>query len=167
MDYTALVTLNEVKKKGLTNQNVDERLLAVALLRSQDIDLSDVIGKSFMRDLQVKKSANTLTANERNLIDDYILPYLAICVDIRAIEATSNRIMNAGTGKVNATEFTNNQQDDNRVFRNSLKWDRDVLKTDLIKFIGENRTGFPLYKSFGCEGGNSGNSSLLNNIITI
>lgn len=165
MNYTNLVSLYDVKKKGLTNQNVDERLLTVSLSRSQDIDLSSVIGKKMLVDLQIKKAASTLNVKEKELIDDYILPYMAICIDIRAIDSLSNRIDNAGVGKVNATEFQNNQDEQNRKFRNSLKWDRDIITKDLTSFISGDKTSFPLYSGFGCD--SSGGVSLLDSIITM
>lgn len=168
MNYEALVTLRDVKLKGLTNENVDERLLSTALLRAQDIDLTDQIGRAFLRDLQVRKSTNSLTIPEQEMIHDYILPYLAICVDIRAIDATSNRINNAGTGRVNATEFQNNGNEDSRLFRNALKGDRDVLARDLRSFLGENRIDFPLFTNFSeCHKESGGGDSFINSIFTI
>lgn len=145
MNLQPLISINEVKKVGLVNQNVDERLLSVALLRAQDIDLSAIIGKKFLRDLQVKKQQNNLNILEVELIVNYILPYLAISVDIRSVVATNNRIQNAGTGSVNATEFANNQQDKDLRFINYLKKDRDMIALDLVDFIESNEHEFPLY----------------------
>lgn len=168
MNYEPLFTLKEIKLKGLTNENVDERLLVVSVLRAQDIELADQIGKKFLRDLQTRKVANTLTPAETDMLNEYVLPYLAICVDIRAINATSNRIMNAGTGKVNATEFQNNGNEDSRLFRNSLIADRDVLARDLVGHLNGNKSDFPLFKGFAvCERSGGDGSSFANSIFTI
>jgi len=161
--YKLIVTLTEVKKHGLLNKNVDERLLSTCVQDAQDIDLAEQLGLKFVRYLQ---DLATWTPLHTELKLNYILPYISKVVDRRSISATNNRIMNAGTGHVQATEFRNNTIEEDRQFENKIMWDEKVLARQMHEFLGDNKSHFPNYKnSDGCEG-RSGDS-LLNKIMTI
>lgn len=165
--YEPLLTLHEIKRHGLTNQVTDERLLSTCLQDAQEIDLRNEIGIKIIRDLQEKKKNGTLATKEKELIHEYILPYIAKVVDRRAVIATSNRIRNAGTGSVNATEFRQNDLEENRRFRNELMWDEKVIARDLHKFLSENKSFFTLYKNADCCENSTKGNGLINKIFTI
>lgn len=162
-----LTTLYNIKKRGLANENVDERLLQICLQDAQDINLTDEIGLKFVRDLQEKRNKQTLNNYETELINGYIIPYLSKVVDRRATIATSNRIRNAGTGSVNATEFRQNTIEENRQFRNEIMWDEKVLAKEMHSYIKDNITHFPLYKHRDNCYNSTSNKSLINKIFTI
>ena len=161
--YKLIITLTEVKKHGLINKNVDERLLSTCVQDAQDIDLAEQLGLKFVRYLQ---DLATWTPLHTELKEDYILPYIAKVVDRRSISATNNRIMNSGTGKVQSSEFRNNNIEEDRQFANKTMWDEKVLARQLHEFLGDNKAHFPNYKnSNGCEGRSS--DILLNKIMSI
>lgn len=126
-----IITLAELKKYGLTNENTDERLLSASLQRAQQIDLVNATCKAFVDDYLAKNGV--YNATEKALLDDFVVPYLAICLDIRAVEATSNRIDNAGHGRVNSSDFQRATDEDRRLFINSLRHDKMTLENRLRK----------------------------------
>lgn len=128
-----IVTLAILKRHGLTNQNADEQLLSASLTRAQTIDLVSATCQDFVDDFLSKNGVYNPT--ERAIIDDYVIPFLAVCIDIRAVEALSNRVNNAGLSRPNGMDVQRNNEEDRRLFINSLRADKMILAERLRKAV--------------------------------
>jgi hypothetical protein len=63
-----------VKNNTGIEQNVDDSKITPYIIKAHDIHLQPLLGQSFYDHLVVAASANTLTAVEQNLIENFIKP---------------------------------------------------------------------------------------------
>lgn len=107
MKNVMLIDVESVKKLGYVHQNVLPDTIAVTIRRVQQTMLKSVMGKTAYEDLINKVSASLppttpivpLTQETKDLIDDYIQPYLVACVDYRIIYPLTLRSRSKSVGK--------------------------------------------------------------------
>lgn len=71
-----LIPIAYIQEQCLLSNNIDEKKFVVALEMAQE-DLQDALGKEFFEEIQTQYSANTLSADNNAVYDDYIKKYLA------------------------------------------------------------------------------------------
>lgn len=73
-----LITEQKLKSFTSVNKNVDMDLIRAEISITQDIHLQAILGTKFLNSLYSKISAtgNTLNADEKELVDEYVAPYL-------------------------------------------------------------------------------------------
>lgn len=95
-----VLLVSETKLKAFTNinKNVDMDVLKAEIQIAQDIDLQTILGTKFYKQLQNQVSAtgNTFNADEKELVDDYIQPYLIQTAYFNAMPQLMYRTMNRG-----------------------------------------------------------------------
>jgi hypothetical protein len=107
MKNVMLIDVESVKKLGYVHQNVLPDTIAVTIRRVQQTMLKSVMGKTAYEDLINKVSASLppttpivpLTPETKELIEDYIQPYLVACVDYRIIYPLTIRSRSKSVGK--------------------------------------------------------------------
>lgn len=107
MKNVMLIDVESVKKLGYVHQNVLPDTIAVTIRRVQQTMLKSVMGKTAYEDLINKVSASLppttpivpLSQETKDLIDDYIQPYLVACVDYRIIYPLTLRSRSKSVGK--------------------------------------------------------------------
>ena len=71
-----LISISYIKDNSIVNENIDPKLLNYAILESQDISLQEIIGTDLYEQIKDQVINNNLTADNTNLLDNYITPYL-------------------------------------------------------------------------------------------
>ena len=72
MDY--LLSVDNLKKLGLIHMNTDTKLLAVAIKRSQDIQLQPALTTPLFKALLLRVNTNTWTQPYLDLMNDFVTP---------------------------------------------------------------------------------------------
>jgi hypothetical protein len=74
----SVLLVSETKLKAFSNihQNVDVSLLSTNIKIAQDLHLQNLIGTRFLNDIYDQVRTNTLTLVNKELLDEWISPYL-------------------------------------------------------------------------------------------
>lgn len=143
------ITTTELKQNSGCEFNVDDSKLNPFIRKSQDMYIGGALNSDFYQHLMDAKIANTLTADEITLIDDYIKPAL---YEWSLLEAFSNLT-------VKTTNQGNNQEvsqysviADNLRYKERKQEIRDVAEfytKRLNKYLCDYQELYPLYLNPG------------------
>jgi hypothetical protein len=133
MEY--LLSVENLKKLGIIHNNTDTKLLAVAIIRSQDMHIQPALGTPLYRKLLDDVKNNTFTQDYIDLMNNYVVPCLVAFVDYRCASLLTFKETNKGVGRL---------QDDNLqtldiaqvdTFREQLRKDAYFYKERLIGYL--------------------------------
>lgn len=148
-----VLLVSEIKLKAFTNinKNVDMDVLKAEIQIAQDIDLQTILGTKFYKHLQNQVSAtgNTFNADEKELVDDYIQPYLIQTAYFNAMPQLMYRTMNRG---IVSGDMENAQPVDietMKYLRSVQKTRADFYSQRLLDYllIGYGQNKFPDYNN--------------------
>lgn len=148
-----VLLVSETKLKAFTNinKNVDMDVLKAEIQIAQDIDLQTILGTKFYKQLQNQVSAtgNTFNADEKELVDDYIQPYLIQTAYFNSMPGLMYRTMNRG---IVSGDMENAQPIEIETFkylRNVQKQRADFYSQRLLDYllIGKGQNKFPAYNN--------------------
>jgi hypothetical protein len=144
-----LISPEEFKEWTPLNGNVDEKLLRQSILACQDIFVQNIIGTGIYLQLKTQVQASTLTALNRTLLDDYLIPAMRYWIMGEAIRPMVYRMMNVGV-QTKRTENTNTISDKEvsdleNHWRNRAEW----YAQRCTDYLCENSTDYPLYDNPG------------------
>ncbi len=154
-DYynTLLISPQELKGESLINNNVDEKPLSVMVQTAQEIYLCKIIGTALFRKLQelvynkIKGLTPTIDAegNEtyRELLEDYIKPYLKYHVMKSFLIENTYKMRNAGVMRMQDTNVMANDLDTLKYLEKHYDSYVSEYEDRLSKFICANRDLLP------------------------
>lgn len=141
-----LISVENLKKKGLIHQNSDTKILAVAIKRVQEMNIQPATGSPLFRALLERVRTDTWTSNYSELMDDYIIPALVALVDYKVALLSNQKITNKTTGRVSDEYIQANQKSDTVSFRDELHKDAEFYLERLIGYLKDDcGTNFPEY----------------------
>jgi len=140
-----LFDINTIKDKALVHENVDETQLKVIIERVQDTYIQDVLGTALYNDLQTKVANATTNTDEDTLLNDFILPYLAVCVDSKAVYSLLYELRSQGFGVTTDQTFRSAQLNELQAMQDNLREDMKIYRELLVKYLCENASKFPDY----------------------
>lgn len=148
-----VLLISEVKLKNFTNinKNVDMDVLKAEVQIAQDIDLQTILGSKFYNHLldQVTATGNTFNADELELVNSYIQPYLIQTAYFNAIPHLMYRTLNRGIQEGN-NEFGSPVEIETMKYLRSLQKQRaDFYSQRLIDYLltGRGQNKFPDYNN--------------------
>ena len=148
-----VLLISEVKLKNFTNinKNVDMDVLKAEVQVASDIDLQTILGSKFYNHLlsQVSATGNTFNADELELVNTYIQPYLIQTAYFNAIPHLMYRTLNRGIQEGN-NEFGSSIEIETMKYLRSLQKQRaDFYAQRLIDYLltGRGQNKFPDYNN--------------------
>jgi hypothetical protein len=148
-----VLLISEVKLKNFTNinKNVDMDVLKAEVQIAQDIDLQTILGSKFYFHLlsQVSSTGNTFNADELELVNEYIQPYLIQTAYFNAIPHLMYRTLNRGIQE-GQNEFGTPVEIETMKYLRSLQKQRaDFYSQRLIDYLltGRGQNKFPDYNN--------------------
>ena len=95
---TTTLIISEEKLREFTdiNDNLDSKLLMNAVREAQDIYLQRLTGTSLYEYILAQIDANTLSGNYKDLVDNFIQPYLIYASYWESLDAIYTRPRNSG-----------------------------------------------------------------------
>lgn len=154
-DYynTLLISPQELKGESLINNNVDEKPLSVMVQTAQEIYLCKIIGTALFRKLQelvynkIKGLTPTIDAegNEtyKELLEDYIKPYLKYHVMKSFLIENTYKMRNAGVTRMTDTNVLANDLDTLKYLEKHYNSYVAEYEDRLSKFICANKEQLP------------------------
>lgn len=95
-----LISVENIKRLGLTQENVNDKLISVAIKRTQDLKIREVIKDDLYTVLMDKVTNNDVTGNYAVLMNDYIAPCMVAYVDYYTAIFSNQKITNKATGTI-------------------------------------------------------------------
>lgn len=146
MNNTQLITENYIKNNSPVTANVDPKDLFPHVISAQQMYLRVFLGEEFMEDLQVKYANQTLNADEIELLQNYIQPYLLYKALQLALPFMQYNLRNKGLmvnndDNANAAGFA-----EFKFMLNEVKGRSDTNEILLRKFLQSDGNRYPLYR---------------------
>ncbi len=135
MAVNYLISVENLKKKGLIHQNTDTKVLSVAIQRVQDRIIQPALGSPLYRALLTRVEDNDWNADYRTLMNDYVVPAMVAMVDFKVAKLTHTKITNKTTGNISDDNMTSATKSEVDAFRDELKSDGEFYLERLIGFL--------------------------------
>lgn len=145
MEKVLLISEETLKSETVINDNVDDAYIRPAIECSQDIYLHQLIGTSLLNDLCAKVRENTLTDDDKLLLDEYITPYLKfkVCSEITLVLAYKYR--NAGIVQTQTDFVSNSIMKDAQLMKDYYDQRANFYAIRLTDWLCANSAKFPNY----------------------
>lgn len=146
-----LISAQEVISKSFTNKNTLETLIKVNFIEvAQEQHLRPVLGDDFYDEIVKQNNDNTLSVDNKKLLDDFIKDTLAFYVKFETLDDLSFNTTSKGVRSID-DEFTSpvtNEQRANLALK--IRSHADTLRDKMIRFIEDedNIDNYPTYKKF-------------------
>lgn len=148
MSQVLLVSAKKIKNFTETNENVDEILLLANIQIAQDLGLQGLLGTRFFNYIKDQAFNNTLTTEERTLLEDYIAPYLLWRATWEALPTLYMRVMNKAVIKGNTEQGNTVDKGDLNYLRNIHENRYSFYAQRLMDYIKNNPSYFPIYYQY-------------------
>lgn len=142
-----LVSPKYIKDNYLVDSNVDDTLIVNAITDAQEINIQELIGTKYLKTLKTQVQTNTLTAQNRVLLDDYLLPALIRYSLYYLPLYLNNRITAAGVVTKDTDRSTAVDSKDLDDMREELKNMADFYAQRMLRYLIANKTQYADYLS--------------------
>jgi hypothetical protein len=160
MSTIGKLLISEVKLKNYTNinKNVDMDVLKAEIQIAQDIDVQTILGTKFYKHLLdgiLADGTTTWNADERELVNDYLQPFLVQTAYFNAIPQIMYRTMNRGIVEGEMQNAKSVDIETMKYLRNVQKSRADFYLQRLMDYLltGRGQNKFPAYNSSSTEDG--------------
>lgn len=141
-----ILDISTLKKRSYINSDVNDETLIVTLQRVQDRYLEPVLGSLLYKRLLEGVENEDLTANEENLIDNYIVKFVCVGCELKASVHNNWKIRNKSVGTASDEHVRANGISEENNLNDELAKDLSFYRNRLIGYLKDNKTLFPLYK---------------------
>lgn len=138
-----LIDEKSIKAKSVLEENIDSKILARVILDVQNIQLKSILGKKLFDDVieavyQVSTDDSyTMSSQLKELLDDYITPFLVYAVLVDFLTTNNFKITNKGVLKLNDSNATNLSNDDLNYTANYHRNKMTSYKDALLEYLKE------------------------------
>ena len=159
-----LISEDILKSETILNDNVGAEYFSSAIETAQEIYLQQLIGTSLLNDLCEKVRDNRLTADDKVLLDDYIIPFLKFKVLCEVTLPIAFKYRNAGVVQTNNEYVYNSGLKDAQQLATYYDQRANFFAIRLTNWLCANSTKFPAYHNTTTGGlksdGDSYNTSI-------
>lgn len=147
---TLLVTQNDFNTYTQFSMNIDVKWYKSSILVAQQIRFYKCLGNDLIDELQLQISTNTITPTNQVLLD-MLAPSLVFYTYFEALPFLWVRNENAGL-VINNPESTQSISKGDMVYlRGNLEVNGDFYKRELLEYLDQNYTLYPLYPYNDCS----------------
>ncbi len=145
MKRVLFISESQIKNESVIQSNVDSKILSKVILLVQDVELKPILGNTIFASLvdEIYKKSLTpdyvINAAYKQLLDDYIQPFLIQAVVCEFILINSYKVTNKGVLKLSDNSATNLSGDEIDSVKSLYENARAQYKLQLITFLQENK----------------------------
>ena len=144
--YFPLITTTQLKSLiSEINNNISDDYIENVIMIEQKKQIRALLGYSLYNQIQLGVSGSTLSTADQTLYDDYIKLILAYSVYKRLVVSMSYQLENAGLRKKYSDVSELAEQTEISYVRSMIQDDLDFYKNEMIKYICNNQSLYPLY----------------------
>ena len=142
-----LISEDTLKTETILNDNVSAEYFSSAIETAQEIYLQQLIGTSLLDDLCEKVRDNKLTADDKELLDDYITPFLKFKVLCEVTLPIAFKYRNAGVVQTNNEYTYNTTMKDAQQLATYYDQRANFFAIRLTDWLCANSVKFPAYRN--------------------
>ena len=156
-DYTNVLLTSENRIKSISplSDNLAGKYLLPAIKIVQDVQLRNTIGKCLLETLQEMIAEKTIGDPEneayKDLLDNYIQPYIGYQVLSELVELVANKIVNAGVMQTNDEHQNNSYRPDKNDLKLTYLRHADSYKRLMQEYLLANAEAFPELTECECS----------------
>lgn len=140
-----LISEDTLKTETVLNDNVSAEYFSSAIETAQEIYLQQLIGTSLLNDLCDKVKDNELTADDKELLDEYITPFLKFKVLAEVTIPIAFKYRNAGVVQTNNEYMYNTTMKDAQQLATYYDQRANFFAIRLTDWLCANSNKFPAY----------------------
>lgn len=142
-----LISVTALKERSSVHLNFDEKLLFPEIKIVQDIEIVPALGSALMARLQDGITANSLSADESTLLNDYITDTLIHYVLAALPMSTSFQFFTKGVARRNSENTDTPSMADLIDLSNYYRNRAEYYRERLIRYLEVNRSKYPQYEA--------------------
>lgn len=141
------ISTNYVKENSDVDENVADKIIKMAIIKAQDMQLQEIIGTDLLNDLKDEVEASSVSAANQTLLDDFVLPFLLRQTVTNACISMLFKIRNKGIGKMNDENFTPVDTADLNLVLRHYESDAQFHGERMRRYLIDNTSTYPLFLS--------------------
>lgn len=141
------ITETYIKTNSPITSNVDPKDLNSHILAAQNLYMKNILGSEFFDDLMTKYQAQTLSADEITLVQDYIQPAILWRGITIALPWLHTQLRNKGLMNNSDDNATQADQSMLNFLRNEAKNRAEYQEEELRKYLCKYNNLYPLYRT--------------------
>lgn len=146
MALNYLVNLDTLKKRSFIDENVEDSILKVALLRVQDLYVEPILGTPLYKAILLKIEDNTMASPYTTLMDDYVLPFIFAACEYVASPHINTEIRNKAVGKSSDADIRAGTEAELNYIKREFQDYMEKYESRLINhLIDDNGANYPEY----------------------
>lgn len=142
-----LISEKTLKSKTALNDNVFGKIICPVIKTSQDIYLQQIIGTALMEKIQTLVNEHHISDNEnakyKELLDNYIAPYLAYETLVNLVPEIGTSIANIGVVQHTDEHTTNLSQGERELVSRQYQTYADSYAKQLQEFLCVHKADYP------------------------
>mgnify|MGYP000241602618 FL=1 len=146
---TLFISVQSIKDRTGLHANVDEKLVLPEIKTAQDMYILPALGSALYNELQTAVEANSFTALQTTLLDDYIVDCLIYYVMSELPQGLSYQFYNKGLIRKTGENQESPSMQDMIDVANRYRARAEFYKQRLIKYLKQNNALYPNYLNFG------------------
>lgn len=146
-----LISEDFIKTNSGLNENVWGSYLTPAIRDAQDMGLQSIIGTSLYKSIIEEIDNDTLTEDNKYLLDEFIQIYLMYQTISDLVPIIGVKLTNLGVVISNDEHLTNLSQGDRELVQNFYKYKADFYCKRLQEYLLANREKYPELKDCDCD----------------
>lgn len=147
MSYIPLTSEKYIKEETILHENVDSKLIRVAIRDAQEIHTRDKLGSALYDQILTEVSGASLTAANTTLLNTYIAPMQRYYVLMEVVVNLQFKLANSSVLIRDAENARPATANDLEMLEDKYATKADYYYRRLRKFICDNITDYPLYNS--------------------
>ena len=146
MAYTYIISESELKETTIIQNNVDGKLIGMAMREAQDIYTRDVLGSALYNELITQINEASLTPENETLLS-YVKPMQRYYILKEFLMYGWIKLANSSVGTRDVDDLQTSQQDGINSIEGKFEQKAEYYKKRLMNFLCDNITDYPLYTS--------------------
>lgn len=146
MAQVFFISTEKLLERSDIHVNVEDKKLNPLILRCQDVNIEPAIGTTLYKRLIDGVESSNLSVDEITLINDYIVPYLVVCVTVRAIPLINTEIRNKNVGKSSDQYAQAGTWKDVEAHQKEYSNDLAHYQRKLVGYLKDNADKYPEYE---------------------
>lgn len=138
-----------LKSKSKLGESLDMDILNPLIYEAQEMQLQPILGTTLYKEILSQVSANTLTAANKTLLDDHVLPCLVKWVEYEAPLELTYKFSSKGLVRRTGEDTEAVGSDEIKELMDRLKNKAEWYSERVTKFLCENEADYPSYRDPG------------------
>jgi hypothetical protein len=145
------ISAGTVKKYGVVENNVDDKLISQVIAMTQDLKLQQILGSDLYEEIAAQIDGGTLTALNTTLLVDYIRDFLINSVASEGVYIFSYRYSNKGIITQSGESQNPVSQRELELLEQRFARLADFYARKLSLYLLEKSTDYPLFMNGNTE----------------